>query len=98
MNNLLASIVNRVYAEQQQEQEFIIKIKKNCKRLVENMLEAADINKDNMREGFYIELMKHLKMTWDLIDNVNCKEEAIEAKETTINFWDALEAVGLVGL
>ncbi len=98
MNNLLASIVNRVYAEQQKEQEFITETKKICKRIVENMLESADINKDNIREGFYIELMKNLKMTWDLIENVNCKEEAIRAKETTINFWDAMKSVGLVGM
>jgi len=63
------------------EMEFIEKFKKTTMGIVEVILEKVDEKKQEMKEYEYMEVMKHLKMCWELIEEVKNKEEALKSKE-----------------
>jgi hypothetical protein len=76
--------------EKQKEKEFIENFKKTTMGVIEVMLEKIDEKKRDMKEYDYMELMKHLKMMWELIESVISKEQAIASKEVVNDFWKGI--------
>jgi hypothetical protein len=72
------------------EQEFIENFKKTTMGVIEVMLEKIDEKKQNMKEYDYMEYMKHLKMAWELVEEVQSKERVLIVKEIVNDFWKGI--------
>lgn len=83
-------IYQREIEEKQKEKEFIENFKKTTMGVIEVMLEKIDEKKQNMKEYDYMEYMKHLKMAWEMVEEVKNKEEALKSKEIVNDFWKCL--------
>lgn len=80
-NENVVKIYQRENEEKKKEKEFIEKFKKTTMGIVEVILEKVDEKKQEMKEYDYMEVMKHLKMCWELIEEVRNKEQALKSKE-----------------
>ena len=76
--------------EYEEEQKFVEKFKKTTMGVINVMLEKIDDKKQNIKEYDYMELLKHLKMAWELVEEVKSKERAFVVKDIVNEFWKKL--------
>ena len=83
-------VSKKEWEEKQKEKEFIENFKKTTMGVIEVMLEKIDEKKRDMKEYDYMELMKHLKMAWELVEVVQSKERVLIVKEIVNDFWKGI--------
>ena len=79
--------------KKKKEIEFIEKFKKTTMGIVEVILEKVDEKKQEMKEYDYMEVMKHLKMCWELIEEVRNKEQALKSKEIVNDLFKKMKCL-----
>lgn len=76
--------------EYEEEQKFVEKFKKTTMGVINVMLERIDDKKQIIKEYEYMELLRHLKMAWELVEEVKSKERAVVVKDMVNTFWKKL--------